>query len=87
MSIRYAVGAALVGVNLWSILTWESFWQKLDGDKWWYHFLFFTNWVLTISTLYFLYAAYACDDSLGAGKDKEPRRGWGGEDGESRGGE
>jgi len=33
------------------------FWKELDGDAWYFHFKYFTNWALTIATLYFALAA------------------------------
>ena len=40
--------------NIVSIYTWELFWKKKDGDNWYYHFFYYSNWNLMIVTLYFL---------------------------------
>lgn len=63
---RYGAGLFLAAVKVWSVVTWERHWFALDGERWYYHFLFFTNWVLTLSSLFFLTSARACSASAAA---------------------
>ena len=44
----------LVILHFLSLATWEHFWLVVDGDRWYFHFAYFTNWALAIAALYFL---------------------------------
>ena len=46
--------AFLVLLNLLSLSTWELLWLHVDGDRWYFHAFYFTNWTLALATLYFL---------------------------------
>jgi hypothetical protein len=48
----------LIFINILSVLTWELFWLQVDGDRWWTHFKYFTNWALIASSVYFARTAY-----------------------------
>ena len=53
-NFRLASACYLLLVNVVSVLSWEWLWLELDGDHWYCHFKYFTNWMLAASTLYFL---------------------------------
>ena len=46
----------LVFLNVLSVSTWELLWLDVDGDRFYHHAAYFSNWTLLIATLYFLAA-------------------------------
>ena len=48
----------LVLLNVLSLTTWELLWLQVDGDRWYCHAFYFTNWALAVATLYFLTALH-----------------------------
>lgn len=54
---HYTIGylAALWAVSL---ATWETFWLEKDGERWFHYFNFCSNWMIILTTFYFLNKRY-----------------------------